>query len=58
MRLTEEAAARDDYKDMIRHACVAVLSSRVALLDRPKHRFLEFLEDHVIGIANGLQLRV
>lgn len=35
-----------------------ILISRVALLDRLKHGFLELLQRHVVGIANCLQFLV
>ena len=37
---------------------LAELIPRIALLDRPEDGFLELLEDHVVGITDGLQLFV
>lgn len=37
---------------------LAILIPRIALLDCPEHRFLEFLEDGVVGVANRLQFLV
>ena len=33
---------------------LAVLIPRIALFDRPEHRFFEFLQRHVLRIAHGL----
>ena len=37
-----------------RHVSSAILIPRIALLDRPEHGFLEFLERHVVGVADRL----
>jgi hypothetical protein len=39
-------------------AVLAVLIPRIALLDRPEYRFLEFFEGYIIGVSDGLKLFV
>src|SRR6185295_10902394 len=40
------------------HPLLTVLIPRIALFDRPEHRFFEFLQRDVLRIAQGLQFLV